>query len=374
MIRICLVIICLLANIWVAIPSFAQPKLRGAQDYVPKVVYFSAFDDPNSEWVKKIYETIDFARPRIALEIEVVESSLVRSEIIKTIERRTLEGPGYDYAVIINYRGEAVDALKVLNRKRIKTILFNAGFSDEERTIVGKPREKFPFWIGEVTPDDYQAGYDLAEYLFREARQKKVNNSKIRVFGLGGVQRNYVAVQRNSGFQSAIEDNKDVELIHLTSGHWSKRAGLQKVSGMISRYGRPDVIWCANDDMAIGAIESLKQSNTPNGDVVVGGFDWTSSGLEYLSSGDLSASAGGHHLDLIYIFLLIKGHSLRQDFAYTPNGANIKTRLKILDNSNLNSLHMLGRNGKAQILTISKTLNWPSDVSTFATNRLEVEK
>lgn len=82
---------------------------------------------------------------------------------------------------------------------------------------------------------------------------------------------------RISGFTRAVrEAGRTIDPAFMVTGDWTRRGGYDAMREILSaRPGvRPDAVFCANDLMAIGAIDALREAglNVP-GDVAVAGFD-----------------------------------------------------------------------------------------------------
>jgi len=217
----------------------------------------------------------------------------------------------------------------------VKSFLFNTALSERDRQRVKGPRQYIDNWIGEALPRDEIASYRLTEQLISKAKSLKSNPAEIRIFALSGVNTSQVSRKRVQGLKDAVSKRQDVEIVHITTGRWNRDVSRQKITGMYKRYGRPDIIWCANDEMTLGAVDAMILLNVEVNSVVVGGFDWSPEIFDNIRTGRIEASAGGHYLDLFLVLALIDRHARGLDFKYLRNGPQQKTDLTILDNSNL---------------------------------------
>jgi LacI family transcriptional regulator len=84
------------------------------------------------------------------------------------------------------------------------------------------------------------------------------------------------AATRTAGFCRAIEESgRTIDPALMVTGDWTRRGGRQAMLQLLGGPGgRPDAVFCANDLMAIGAIDALRESGlaVPD-DVAVAGFD-----------------------------------------------------------------------------------------------------
>jgi ABC-type sugar transport system substrate-binding protein len=77
-----------------------------------------------------------------------------------------------DAIIFPNFKKVAPDVFELAEKLKIPVFLFNAGVLAENLQRTGQPREKFKYWIGQSTPDDELAGYQLANILIEQAKQK----------------------------------------------------------------------------------------------------------------------------------------------------------------------------------------------------------
>ena len=84
-----------------------------------------------------------------------------------------------------------------------------------------------------------------------------------------------LAASRTDGFVRAVRDaGLTVDPSRFVSGDWTRRGGYEGMRRLLASQERPDAVFCANDLMAIGAIEALQEAglSVPD-DVAVAGFD-----------------------------------------------------------------------------------------------------
>jgi LacI family transcriptional regulator len=81
--------------------------------------------------------------------------------------------------------------------------------------------------------------------------------------------------QRTAGFRSAMHAAKRrVPPEHIVRGDWTRQGGYQAMHTLMALPDRPDAVFCANDMMAIGALDVAHELGLDvPGDVAVVGFD-----------------------------------------------------------------------------------------------------
>jgi ribose transport system substrate-binding protein len=143
-----------------------------------------------------------------------------------------------------------------------------------------------PNYVCHISFNGVTSGKDTAEALF-----KTFGNSG-GVVALGGIPANVPAIERRAGLDEALAANPDVELLDWQIADWSETVAFDKVAAWLTRFGSEiKGIWAANDNMAMGALEALRQEGLA-GEVLVSGVDGTRLAVEGILAGEVAATVG----------------------------------------------------------------------------------
>ncbi|MDE1155651.1 MAG: LacI family DNA-binding transcriptional regulator [Acidobacteriaceae bacterium] len=165
-------------------------------------------------------------------------------------------------AQLASYRVDAIiSALAVLSSTsaseltafKIPIITFN---SDERSP-----------WIVSISANNRHASAQMAQHLL--ARGAK------RFAFLCGPVDSPASQHRLAGFRTALQQAGVEQLIVLQADHFTYESGFETTKQCFVEAGKPDAIYCANDVLAMGAMDALRFSlglNVPK-DVLVAGFD-----------------------------------------------------------------------------------------------------
>lgn len=173
------------------------------------------------------------------------------------------QGDYFDEAIphVLGYRVDAiVSALSLLSesaaescaRMRVPVILFNGKVHNE--------------WVATVCSDNVAGGREIANlFLSRGAR---------RFAFISGIKDSMSGNDRLSGYLGglAVAGHQDTIIVE---GGFRYEGGFDAACQLMDRVDRPDAIFCANDLMAIGAMEAIRSKyglRIPE-DVMVAGFD-----------------------------------------------------------------------------------------------------
>lgn len=118
-----------------------------------------------------------------------------------------------------------------------------------------------------VTTNNYQAAFKMVEFL--------VNKGYTKIAHISGPADNSDAILRKRGFLDACSDNKiEIKDSWLVEGDFTMESGAQAVEKILDDADRPEVIFAANDMMALGCYKGINSRGLkiPT-DIGVCGFD-----------------------------------------------------------------------------------------------------
>lgn len=258
------------------------------------------------------------------LNIELVEVYGQRHWKIMLNEGRVLiEQQPLDYLILVNEHQRAKDLIRLAEHKQLPTFMLLNDFDEPEQT--------YSFWKGGLIPDNHAAGLEMANRLFA------LQQGSPRLFTMIGDHLTPASLARTSGLDSALQANPSVKELLRVSGEWSEEVAYQKTLLMLRR-DTPNMIWAANDNIALGAIRALKQHNlVPGKDVALAGLNWSQAGLNAVEQGELLLTHGGHFMAGGWMLVMIHDYhqangaipTLQQTFEMSAiDATNIKKYLE----------------------------------------------
>ena len=105
---------------------------------------------------------------------------------------------------------------------------------------------------------------------------------------LQGDPANEAAIQRTQGCENVAAE-RGMEVIKTQAGNWYREEGLAIMENWIQSGDEIAVVCANNDEMALGAIQALKNADMLD-DVVVGGVDATADALAAMAAGELEVT------------------------------------------------------------------------------------
>jgi len=235
------------------------------------------------------------------IELDVIYGNGNRFLQIQALKNYLSHNEIPDYIMLLNYPGGALTTFNLLSKYPVKIITLEQTISGKEKQEIGLPRGKFKSWIAEIYHDNKNAAQLLASSLFKKAKDK---GKPLVVAGISGHFGSESSI-RNSGLLLASEEYK-ADLKQIVYAQWSRKNAYDKTFKLLKRYPDISVIWCASDEMALGAIKAVKKMGLiPSKDIFIGGFDWIQSAILSIKQNEMSASVGGHFMMGVWALITI---------------------------------------------------------------------
>ncbi|MBQ1920588.1 MAG: sugar ABC transporter substrate-binding protein, partial [Selenomonas sp.] len=130
--------------------------------------------------------------------------------------------------------------------------------------------------------NERQAGIMQGEYM---AKNLPPNAKVVYLEGESGFAG---SEERKAGFKEACLDKRpDIQLLASTVGNWSTADALKNVTLWTKLFPQIDGVIAANDGMAIGAVQALRDAGRLNG-CLVSGVDAVESALQLVKKGEMA--------------------------------------------------------------------------------------
>ncbi len=217
-----------------------------------------------------------------------------------------------DYVLLSNHMGVAAELLPAFAEAGLSVLGVIEGFGVGDRVAIGQ--EGCATYLGEIVPDDVEAGRLLAEVLVTEGRRRGMagTDRTLRMGILCGMQ-TQVNSQRFRGWK-AFKDG-DPGVVQSAFRYAGRDEGGEAAGALLLRTApETQLLWCFNDAIALGAMSAaVAAGRRPGVDLIVGGFDLLERALEAITAGAMHASIGGHIVDGARALLLLDDHHAKRE-------------------------------------------------------------
>jgi len=143
----------------------------------------------------------------------------------------------------------------------------------------------YPHWVAHIQFDAVGQGYWNAKELFKTFKTP----NKGKIIAIQGMLANNAAIGRFQGLQKALKEFPGVKLLQWESAEWDTTKAYTATKALLAAYPDVDGVWSANDNMAMGAIQALKEAGLA-GKVLVTGTDGNPEAFDAIKAGYMTST------------------------------------------------------------------------------------
>ncbi len=134
-----------------------------------------------------------------------------------------------------------------------------------------------------VTWDNYQDGYSAGKYI------AEALGGKGKVCELSGVAGQQSSREKSQGFQDAIAEYPDMELLASQPAEFDRAKAMDAMENFLQSFDVIDAVYASNDEMALGAIQAIKAEGRME-EIFVMGNDGTADAIKAIEAGEMAVS------------------------------------------------------------------------------------
>lgn len=344
-----LVIAAVLACVVGAFPRSAE---AGGEAQKPRVVFINPGITGEVFWTL-VCRTMQAAADQldISLTIDTAERNRVR---MKQLALATIRGSNKpDAIILVNEEQASVDLMEEADARGIKVLMLLNDIVGKDREETGEPGERFRNWLGAIVPDNRSAGRRMALKLAEFAERRYGKRAGVRpIIAFYGDTITPASIDRNGGLTDVLETGETgLTLDHALVADWNAKKARELMDRVLKHYGRvgsrkPVGVWAANDPIALGAIQALRDNGlTPGKDVGVVGLNWSPEALAAVEDGSLLMTDGGHFFGGAWAMVVLRDYFDGLDLA--RSGPTIHFEMSPVDVGNIGAF----QNSVGQIIT-----------------------
>ncbi len=205
-----------------------------------------------------------------------------------------------------------ITAIRTFIQQEVDYIVLAPSTEDGWETVLGEAREAgipvilvdrrvnaadknlYSCWVG----SDFELeGKKMAAWIKAYTEGLGVEPSDLHMVNIQGSMGSTAQIGRTRGLANAARDN-GWDLMAEISGDFTETKGREVMAALLKRFDNINVVYCENDNMAIGAIDAIEStgrkvgSNIKRGEIMVVSFDGVNkTALEYAKEGKISCIA-----------------------------------------------------------------------------------
>lgn len=197
-----------------------------------------------------------------------------------------------DYLVVVNEQYVAPQILRLSQGSGVKLLIVNNALTADQSRLLD--RRNYPDLMGCIVSNDEDAGYLMLKELVRQHGPVPAGQ-RLDLVAFSGVKNTPAAQRREQGLQRALAEHPEVHLRQMVYGEWNRERAFEQATQLFIRYPATTLVWSANDEMALGAMQALvARGKVPGKDVLFSGVNSSPDALQALQDGRLSALVAGH--------------------------------------------------------------------------------
>lgn len=227
-----------------------------------------------------------------------------------SVQNAFLEDPTFNliYSDAQQRQENQIKALRSFIARRVDCILFTAlvetGYGPvlQEAKRAGIPvvmidrdvaKEDRHLRLTIMGSDFVKEGEKAAEWLADYLKKQGLDNGRktINIVELQGTTGSAPAIDRYNGFRNVMKNHSNWKITRSQTGNFTSSEGKMVMEAFLKADRNIDVLYAHNDQMALGAIQAIKEAGLrPGKDIIIVGIDAVKGAFEAMVAGEMNAS------------------------------------------------------------------------------------
>ena len=137
--------------------------------------------------------------------------------------------------------------------------------------------------------DFVKEGEKAAEWLAKYLDEQGMGDKQINIVELQGTTGSAPAINRYDGFRNKMKDNW--KITRSQTGNFTRAEGKAVMEAFLKADKNIDVLYAHNDDMALGAIQAIKEAGLkPGKDIIIVSIDAVKGAFQAIMDGELNCT------------------------------------------------------------------------------------
>ena len=257
-----------LATPWLARSASAQPALAG------KTIGFSQ-SFVTTEWIREQRQGVLDTAQKLGLQTVVLDAANHPAKQISDIE--DLVTRRVDAILISTYFAEAIaPAVREANRANIPLIVLSS-------SLVGDVD-----WTVQLSVDTLASARTAGEYFVKRLHG---TGNVVQIEGSPG---STVNQKRGIGWHEVVDKVPGIKVVGRIMADYDRAKALKGMEDMLQAHARIDGVYTHSEDMALGAIQAVREAGRASGTFVTGYDGVASETLKAIYDGELAMVMSYH--------------------------------------------------------------------------------
>lgn len=214
--------------------------------------------------------------PEIELLVQAPDKAVDNDKQLQIIENMITQKVDV-ICVVPSDSKSIISSIEKANKANIPIIILD---NNIDTILARQKRVTIATFIGS---DNYQGGQLAAQYIL----EKLNKNGDVAILeGVSGVD---AAIKRKSGFIDFMNNYKTIRIVASQPADWEREKGMNVLQNIIRANPNLNAVFACNDEMALGAIQAIKDAKK-GGKIIIVGFDATPDGRAAVKKKEMSAT------------------------------------------------------------------------------------
>jgi len=259
-----------------------------------------------------VFSVVAFAAPKtwVVGFSQIGSESEWRTANTISVQNAFLEDPSFNliYSDAQQKQENQIKALRSFIARRVDCILFTAlvetGYGPvlQEAKRAGIPvvmidrdvaKEDRGLRLTIMGSDFVREGEKAAEWLAEYLKKEGIDDGRktINIVELQGTTGSAPAIDRYNGFRNVMKDHSNWKITRSQTGNFTSSEGKMVMEAFLKADRNIDVLYAHNDQMALGAIQAIKEAGLrPGKDIIIVGIDAVKGAFEAMVAGEMNCS------------------------------------------------------------------------------------
>jgi len=227
-----------------------------------------------------------------------------------SVQNAFLEDPTFNliYSDAQQRQENQIKALRSFIARRVDAILFTAlvetGYGPvlQEAKRAGIPvvmidrdvaKEDRDLRLTIMGSDFVKEGEKAAQWLADYLKKQGIDDGRktINIVELQGTTGSAPAIDRYNGFRNVMKNHSNWKITRSQTGNFTSSEGKMVMEAFLKADRNIDVLYAHNDQMALGAIQAIKEAGLkPGKDIIIVGVDAVKGAFEAMVAGEMNCS------------------------------------------------------------------------------------
>ena len=214
--------------------------------------------------------------PEIELLVQAPDKAVDNDKQLQIIENMITQKVDV-ICVVPSDSKSIISSIEKANKANIPIIILD---NNIDTILARQKRVTIATFIGS---DNYQGGQLASQYIL----EKLNKNGDVAILeGVSGVD---AAIKRKSGFIDFMNNYKTIRIVASQPADWEREKGMNVLQNIIRANPNLNAVFACNDEMALGAIQAIKDAKK-GGKIIIVGFDATPDGRAAVKKKEMSAT------------------------------------------------------------------------------------